>query len=62
MKIEAYPEFLEVKDACEWLGISRPTLINLLLTGELKGFRIGKRKWKIPKENMIAFIQNRCDK
>lgn len=61
MQNEGYPEFFEIKDACRLLGISRPTLTQLLTSGSLKGFRIGKKKWKIPRASIESFIEEQCD-
>ncbi|SEL22144.1 helix-turn-helix domain-containing protein [Ruminococcus albus] len=51
-------ELLTVNETCKLLKISRPTLIRLLKSGEIKGFKIGKRVWKIPRYYLSEYIKN----
>lgn len=48
-------EFYTVNDLVELLYVGRKTIYDLLRSGELKGFRIG-RNWRVPSENLEAFI------
>lgn len=57
---ENYPDILDFHTVCGLLQVSRPVLYNLLLTGEIAGFKTGKRGWKIPKSNLINYINSHC--
>ncbi len=57
---ENYPEILNFNDVCDLLHISRPALYQLLKSGKLTGFKTGDRGWKIPKKDLISYIENSC--
>lgn len=46
------------EDVCEILMVGRNRAYELLNTGKLKGFKIGKRTWKIPKSSIKEYIEN----
>ena len=46
--LEQYNDILSVEELCELLHVGRNRIYQLLQSGELKGFRLGKT-WKIPK-------------
>lgn len=56
-----YPDVVDVSQLCEMLGGSRPvskkTAYRMLNAGKIKAFRIG-RSYRIPKMNVIRFLQN----
>lgn len=56
-----YPDVVDVPQLCEMLGGSRPvskkTAYRMLNAGRIKAFRIG-RSYRIPKVNVIRFLQN----
>ena len=54
-----YSDILSVGDVCEILFIGRNRAYELLNTGILKGFRVG-RTWRVPKKNLEAYIIQRC--
>ena len=54
-----YDEILTVEEVSELLYIGRNTTYDLLRSGELKGFRIG-RVWKIPRNNIDRYIEEKC--
>lgn len=54
--LNQYEDILTVEDVCDILMIGRNRVYELLSTGELKGFRIGKRSWRIPKERVEEYI------
>ena len=56
---EKYDDVLTVTDVAEILFVGRNTIYDLLNSGELIGFRIG-RGWRIPKANLEEYILNRC--
>lgn len=53
-----YPDVVDVPQLCEMLGGSRPvskkTAYRMLNAGKIKAFRI----YRIPKVNVIRFLQN----
>lgn len=52
-----YRDILTVYDVAEILYIGKNRAYELLASGELKGFKIG-RVWKIPKEAVQEYISN----
>lgn len=56
---EKYDDVLTVTDVAEILFVGRNTIYDLLNTGQLKGFRIG-RNWRIPKVNLEDYILSKC--
>ena len=55
MLLAQYSDVLTVEELCEVLNIGANAAYNLLNKKEIPAFRIG-RKWKIPKESVIAYI------
>ena len=59
--LRKYPDVVDVPQLCEMLGGSRPvskkTAYRMLNAGKIKAFRIG-RSYRIPKVNVIRFLQN----
>ncbi len=56
-----FGEILAVTDVMELLYIGRNTVYQLLNSGELKGFRIG-RIWKILRDCLSNYILTKCSK
>lgn len=54
-----YSDILSVGDVCEILFIGRNRVYELLNSGSLRGFRVG-RTWRIPKKNLETYIIQRC--
>lgn len=50
-------ELLTAQEAAEVLRVGHNAIYELLKSGELKGFRVG-RVWKIPKEAVEEYIRN----
>jgi excisionase family DNA binding protein len=48
---------LTVKEACSYLKIGRNTLYNLMDTGKLKGFKIGKLR-RFTQDELEAFVKS----
>lgn len=55
-----YNDILCVAEVCELLMIGRNRCYELLNSGALKGFRVGKNTWRIPKKNLEMYIIQRC--
>ena len=51
----SYPDVVSVEQMSEMLGISTKTAYRLLKNNDIKHFKIG-RTYKIPKQNIITFI------
>lgn len=51
-----YDDLLNAEDLCEILGIGKNTVYELLNSGELKAFRVGRRTWKISKIALERYI------
>lgn len=50
------------EEAREILKCSKTKLRELLDTGELHGFRLGKYKWRIPEESLTKYIHIKMQK
>ena len=50
-----YPDIVELKDLQKMLSIGRNSALGLLSKQIIKNFRIGNR-YKIPKENIISYV------
>ena len=55
-----YGDILSVTDVCEILMCGRNRVYDLLQNGSLKGFRIGKSNWRVPKRSLEVFILQKC--
>lgn len=55
-----YPDVLTVKDLCQVLHIGRAGVYKLLESGALYSFKIG-RVYKIPKDSLIAYTNQKGD-
>lgn len=55
-----YEELISIDDVCDALNIGKNTAYDLLKSGEIKSFRIG-RVWKIPKASMQEYITSHTD-
>ena len=51
---------ITVEELCEELMIGKNVAYKLLISGELKGFRIG-RIWKIPRESLTDYIKEKSN-
>lgn len=54
-----YNDILSVSDICEILFIDKNRTYELLNSGSLKGFRVG-RNWRIPKKSLETYILQKC--
>ena len=50
------PVLITIDELCEVLMIGKNTAYQLLTSGKIKSFRIG-RAWKIPRESLDDFIK-----
>lgn len=51
---------ITVDELCELLMIGKNAAYKLLISGELRGFRIG-RIWKIPRESLDRYIREQSN-
>jgi len=56
--LEIYPDVLNVNETIEILGISRNMLYDLIHSGILPAFRLGKKIWRINKPDLILYLKN----
>lgn len=56
--LNQYNDVLTITDLCEILMIGRNRAYELLKTGELRGFQLG-RTWKIPKIAVEEYLRKR---
>ena len=55
---EHIPEIMTLKECQELLKIGKNTMLDLLHSRQIEGFKIGNR-WKIPKESVVEFLKYR---
>lgn len=55
-----YNDILTVNDVAEILMCGRNKVYELLASNVLKGFRIGKSNWRIPRKSLETYIIQRC--
>lgn len=52
------PEIMTFRECQQLLKVGKKTLLELLHTRQIEGFRIGNR-WRITKESVVEFIKRR---
>lgn len=55
-----YIDMITIDELCDLLMIGRTTAYNLLQSGELKAFKIGK-VWKISRASVEQYIKERSN-
>ncbi len=51
------PDILTFRECCELLKVGKNTMLDLLHSRSIEGFKIGNR-WKVPKESIVEFIEH----
>ena len=54
--LEEYGDVLTVADLQEILSIGRNSAYELIRTGTIQAFRVNKKKWRISKESVLAYL------
>ena len=54
-----YPDVVSTLQLCEMLGVSERTVYRLLVTNQIKHFKVG-RAYRIPKVSVFAFMESEC--
>ena len=57
-QLRKYDDILTVKELMDFLAIGKNTAYELLKSGEIKSFRIG-RCYKVPKKSVLEYVQRR---
>lgn len=57
MENKEFKVAFNLKQASEYIGISSPTLLNIIRSGEIPSRKIGKRRWLISKEAIDDWIK-----
>ncbi|HIR30883.1 MAG TPA: helix-turn-helix domain-containing protein [Candidatus Faecousia faecavium] len=52
-----YPDVVSTMQLCEMLGVSERTVYRLLVSNQIKHFKVG-RAYRIPKVNVFAFMES----
>ena len=52
------PEVMTFKECQKLLRVGKNTLLELLHTRQIDGFRIGNR-WRVTKESVVEFLEQR---
>lgn len=58
---EQIKDVINIEELCEMLSIGKNKAYELINTGEIKSFRIGKVH-KIPKKSVIKYIDDNIDR
>ena len=58
--LNEYSEILTVEDVMEILNIGKNAAYDLFRNGEIKCFRL-KNRWKIPKQSVIDYINEKAN-
>lgn len=53
---ENIPEVMTLKECQELLKVGKNTMLELLHTRQIEGFKIGSR-WKVKKESLVEFLR-----
>lgn len=53
-------EVLDLKGACDFLKIAKPTLYKYIRTGQIPAFKVG-RIWRFHKESLDTWVRNRVN-
>lgn len=53
---EIYDSLMTVTEAAEALGVGKGRMYQLLKSGSIKSFRIGKM-WRIPRESLELYVR-----
>lgn len=56
MKLYEYQDILTIDEVMDILKIGRGQCYELLQSGLLKGFKLGSKIWKIPRDSVEEFI------
>lgn len=55
--LNEYKDYLNTKQVCEILGISKSALLRYLKEGIIPGVKIGKKRiWRIKKKDVIDYM------
>lgn len=57
--LEQYSDILTIEELCEILKIGRNRAYELLESGEIKAFRLG-RPWKIPRLSIEHYLRKQA--
>lgn len=60
MMLDEYGELLTIDDLCELLMIGKTMAYQILRSGQVKAFRLG-RCWKIPKKSVQILLEQVTD-
>ena len=53
---ENIPEIMTLKECQQLLKVGKNTMLELLHTRQIEGFKIGSR-WKVKKESLVEFLE-----
>ncbi len=56
--LENYPDVLTINEVLEILGISRNMLYDLIHSGYIPAYRLGKKIWRINKTELCLYLEN----
>ena len=60
--LDNYNEVLKPEEVRKILSIGRNSIYKLLNSGELAGYRLGEKRWRITKQSVINYIISHSDK
>lgn len=55
-QLDSYPDIMTIDKAAEYLQLGKSKVYDLLTSGDLKGYKMGKA-WRISKSNIIEYMK-----
>ena len=56
LMLDEYNDVLTVSQLQEILGVGRNLVYALLQSGTISAFRVGQKKWRIPKAAVLSYL------
>ncbi|MDO4515264.1 MAG: helix-turn-helix domain-containing protein, partial [Lachnospiraceae bacterium] len=56
LMLDQYNDVLTVAELQEILGVGRNLVYALLQSGTISAFRVGQKKWRIPKAAVLSYL------
>ena len=58
---EKYDDIMTVEDVCDALKVSPSYAYKILKSGILKSFKIGGKEWRVTKNALIEYVNNKLN-
>ena len=58
MNLDKYPDMMTVDDIADLFNIGKAKVYNMLNSKEIIGVKMGKKVWRVPKQNIIDYAKS----